>query len=147
LVNEHHSWPRLLAVAALTAAFAATARGGFTRSVQDSDIAAQCELHPPGEIATLERCLAMSPRDIELMLQLGTSYEVAGETGRAEAIYRRGLAVDPRDGDLHVRLGRLLLRRGDAAGAALEARTALELQPNSPRARDLLSHATHAGAR
>ena len=37
----------------------------------------------------------------------------AGQTDRAEAVYRQALSVDPKDGDVHVRLGRLLLERGD----------------------------------
>ena len=139
--------PRLLVVAALIAAFIVTARGGFSLSSQDSGIATPCELDPPQEIEALEHCLAINPRDVEVMLDLGSLYESAGRVDRAEDLYRLGLSVDAKDGDLHVRLGRLLLRSGQAPAAAVEARTALTLQPRSSRAVDLLEQAAQAGGR
>ena len=145
-MNERPRWGRLLAIAALLLALGISARG--LRPVRDADtFAAVCELNPPREAAGLERCLALQPRDIEIMLDLGALYEANAAFERAEALYRRALAVDTKDSDVHVRLGHLLLRRGDRAAAAEEARSALMYHPRSARASDLLSHAAHGAAR
>jgi tetratricopeptide (TPR) repeat protein len=145
MVNDRARWARLVAMAGLLLALGVSARGGL-RPARDTDtFATVCELNPLQEAAALERCLALQPRDIEIMLDLGSIYEAGGAFDRAEALYRRALAVDAKDGDVHVRLGRLLLRRGDRAGAADAARTALAYQPRSARAIELLSQSAHAG--
>ncbi len=138
-MKERASWIRLLAIAALLAAFAVSARGGLRSASGGDPLATLCEVNPPADAAALERCLALQPRDIELMLDLGSRYETSSKFDRAEALYRQALAVDPKDGDVHVRLGRLLLQRGDPAAAAAEAHTALGFQPRSRRALDLLT--------
>jgi len=142
LVTERPQWIRLLATAGLLAAIVVSGRGSVG-PVNDSDtLAAACEITPPQDAAGLERCLALNPRDIELMLDLGLIYERTAELDRAEVLYRRALSIDAKDGDVHVRLGRLLLHHhGDRSAAANEARTALWLQPRSQRAIDLLSRA------
>ena len=86
----------------------------------------------------------MQPDDIELMTELAASFEGAGEWEKAEAEYRRALAIDPEDGDVRVALGRVLLRRGDRAGARREAAGALKVQPGSPGAESLLHRADAA---
>jgi tetratricopeptide (TPR) repeat protein len=134
-------------MALLIAAFAATARGGFRWSPQDSGVAVECEVGPGREMATIERCLALNPRDIELMLDLGSLYEAAGRFDRAEELYRRGLSVDSRDGDLHIRLGEALFQRGDVSGANNEVGLALMLQPHSSRALALRRRLGEAGDR
>ena len=75
------------------------------------------------------------------MLDLGSLYEADRRPDRAEALYRLALTIDPKDADLHLRLGRLMLGRGDAAGAARAAHAALAMQPGSSRGRDLLARA------
>jgi len=132
-----------LAIAGLLLALGVSARGGFRPSRSSDTFATSCELNPPREAAALERCLALQPRDVELMLDLGAIYEADARIDRAEALYRQALTVDPKDGDVHVRLGRLLLQRGDRTAAALEARTALGFQSRSPRALDLLAASKH----
>jgi tetratricopeptide (TPR) repeat protein len=97
--------------------------------------------HAGPDVTLLERCLSAAPDDIELMLDLGESYETAGRTGDAEALYRRALRVDARDGDAHVRLGRVLLARGDRPGAWREGEAALVTQPGNPDARRLIEDA------
>jgi tetratricopeptide (TPR) repeat protein len=146
-VSDHSSVFRLLALATLLAAFAVSARGGVGGSGAGSQSAAACELDPPRDAAALERCVAISPRDIELMLDLGAIYEADGRGDRAEALYRLALSIDAKDADVHVRLGRLLLGRGDARASAHEAAKALELQPGSSRALKLLQHAERGGTR
>lgn len=144
---DRSPWFRVLAVGALLAAFVATARGGLRDGQSADAFAAACETDPPHDADGLERCLALHPRDIEVMLDLGSIYEDGGRTDHAEALYRRALSVDPKDGDVHVRLGRILLGRGDVQGAAREARTALGFQPGSSRALHLLERSDPRGDR
>jgi len=100
-----------------------------------------CEQANAADIAAMERCLTAHPDDIEMMLDLGESYETAGRREDAEALYRRALRVDARDGDVHLRLGRVLLARGDRSGAWREGEAALATQPGSPDARRLIEEA------
>jgi Flp pilus assembly protein TadD len=78
------------------------------------------------------------------MAELGGAYEQAGQSDRAEAMYRRALAVDPEDGDIRIRLGQLLLRRGDRSGAEREAMGALAVQPGRSAALDLIGRVNRA---
>jgi len=96
------------------------------------------------DVPAFERCLELRPNAIELMTDLGTAHEHAGQWDRAESVYRRALAIDAEDGDVRVRLGNVLLRRGDAAAARREAVAALALQPGRAPALDLLARADAA---
>src|SRR5204863_693773 len=99
LVTERGQWVRLLAAAGLLTAIIVSGRGGFGSTHDTDTFAAECELAPPHDADRLERCLALQPRDIELMLDLGTLYEHSARTDRAEALYRQALTIDPKDGD------------------------------------------------
>ena len=103
---------------------------------------ADCDPPARTERAVLERCFALLPGDVELMLDLGAAYESASRWSDAERVYRRALAVDARDGDVHLSLGRVLLAEGDAAAARREGETVLTLQPGSPGAAALVAQAT-----
>ena len=106
-------------------------------------VPAACEAETGARDTTLlERCLSLDPTDVGLMTDLGAAYESAGRVDRAEAIYRRALSVDAHDGDVHVRLGRILLARGDRAGARNEGDAALRWQPGAAAASDLVVRAT-----
>lgn len=85
-------------------------------------------------IASYLRCLELDPRDLVLMRDAGALYEESGDLARAEAIYRRALAIDPSFAELHTRLGWILVRRGDKAGALVEANRAATLTLNAPSA-------------
>lgn len=77
------------------------------RSQSGADASAEavrCELEPPHEIAGLESCLARSPRDVELVLELAAAYEAAGRTADALTQYARAVEIDPHDGDARKRL-------------------------------------------
>ena len=74
-------------------------------------------------------------------MERGRAHERAQEWDRAEAMYRRALDSDPDDGEGHLRLGGMLLRRGDAPGAAREATLAAKILPGNPAAQDLLRRA------
>ena len=104
---------------------------------------ASCEA-ASADVAVMERCLTAQPDDIEMMLDLGCAYELAGRNEDAEGLYRRALHVDARDGDVHLRLGRVLLARGDASGAWREGEAALGAQPGSPDAQRLVEDAGRA---
>jgi len=64
----------------------------------------RCDVDPPRDIGGLEACLARSPRDVELMLDLAAAYDAAGRRDDARAQYGRAIAIDPRDADLRRRL-------------------------------------------
>lgn len=104
-------------------------------------VALDCDHFTAGDTPALERCLELRPDDVEIMTDLGGAYEQAAQWDRAEAVYRRALAIDAEDGDVRVRLARVLLRRGDAAGARREAAAALAIQPGGAAALDLIRHA------
>lgn len=134
-------------MAVLLAAFVVTARGGLRGAGRSDASVSVCELTPPRDAPGLERCLALNPRDIELMLDLGSIYETQGLMDRAETLYRLALSIDPKDADVHVRLGLVLLHRGDRAQAVREGQLALMLQPRSSRALLLLDRAGSRGHR
>ena len=70
-----------------------------------------CERVRRSDAAGMERCLALRPDDVELMIDLADGYRQAGDRDRAEDLYRRALAVDPGDGELRRRLDALPPRR------------------------------------
>ena len=92
----------------------------------------------PDAISRLEQCTAISPRDVELLADLGAAYEAVHAPERAEMMYRRALTIDPDDADVRLRLARLALARGDGSEARREAEAALRVQPNRRALLDLL---------
>ena len=92
-------------------------------------------------IPAFERCSKLDPTDVETMADLGLLYESAGRRAEAEQVYRRALEADSGFADLRLRLGRLLVARGDRAGAREQARAALTVQPNRRALLDLLREA------
>jgi hypothetical protein len=64
----------------------------------------RCAIDPPRDIPGLEACLAWSPRDVELVLDLAAAYEAAGRPADARAQYARAAVIDPRDADARRRL-------------------------------------------
>ena len=128
-------WP-----VALLLVFFTTIRG-LSDQAAPAEAAIDCDRVAAGDVAALERCLALHPDDVEVMSDLGAVYETLDRWERAEAVYRRALTIDPQDGDVHVRLGVLLLRRADFEGAAREGHAALFLQPARPAAQNLIDRA------
>ena len=122
--------------------------GAFRRSAPDARMSgdgAPCD-RPVDHAAAatpgrLERCLESAPGDVETMIELAALVEESADAERAESLYRRALTVDPRDARIHVRLGRLLLARGDRAGAAREAGLALQAHPGNDAAIRLVEEA------
>ena len=60
---------------------------------------------------------------------------------RAEDLARRALAIDPRLPETHLAMGTVLMDKYDPAGAAVEFRTAIELNADNAHAWDLLAWA------
>lgn len=143
MVTGRERWLGVLRPLGLLVLFVAVIRG-LPQQTQPPAEGIDCESTAPSsdrQTATLERCIELHPDDVELMMDLGRTYEAAGQWDRAEALYRRALTVDPDDGDAHVRLGEMLLRRGDLAGAAREGAVALEIQPGGMAAQALVKRA------
>jgi Flp pilus assembly protein TadD len=136
-------WIRLLSPLALLALFALAGRGLPSRAKAPT-APIDCDRASRRDLPTLRKCVAMEPDDIELMTELAASFESAGEWDKAEAEYRHALAIDPEDGDVQIALGRVLLQRGDKAGARREAAGALKVQPGSRPAESLLRRADAA---
>jgi tetratricopeptide (TPR) repeat protein len=104
---------------------------------------ADCDRLTASDLAGMERCVALRADDVDLLIAFGRRLEEAGDSRRAEDVYRRALLADPRDGGVQLRLGTLLLARGDRSGARAAAAAALATQPRNPDALDL---ARRAGA-
>ena len=104
-----------------------------------SDDTVRCDLDPPRDPPGLEACVSRSPRDVELLLDLGTAYEAEGRFAEAQEVFRRAVAVDPADAGVHLRLGAALHRAGDLVGARQEGAAAARFRPHDPAARALAS--------
>ena len=77
----------------------------------------------------MERCSRLVAPDVQLMADLGATYEAEQAPAKAVTVYRRALTVDPGNAELRVRLARLALGRGDLNEARREAESALRLRP------------------
>jgi Flp pilus assembly protein TadD len=104
-----------------------------TPKPDDRSSVRRCELERSSDIRVLERCLALQPDNIEVMLDLGEAYQRGARLADSEAVYRRALAVDPRDAELHERLSGVLLVRGHRAAARRAAERAAEIRPGTPQ--------------
>jgi cytochrome c-type biogenesis protein CcmH/NrfG len=82
----------LAAVAFVVFATRAAAPGGDA-----SAESVRCELDPPHDASGLEACIARSPRDVELLLELGEAYQALGRADDARSAYRRAVDIDPHD--------------------------------------------------
>jgi tetratricopeptide (TPR) repeat protein len=117
---------------------AAGVMNGASPAVNGSHLdSVRCELGPPSEVRGLESCLARSPRDVELLLDLGAAYEAAGRSAEALAVLRRAVDADPHDAGARVRLGMVLRQEGDHEGARRAGAVAGALRPHDPVARKL----------
>jgi tetratricopeptide (TPR) repeat protein len=128
-------WPLALLVVFL---------GTFRTTGHDSgreQTAEECPGPRASDITTLEQCLEVDPRNVEIIAGIGDLYFSSGDTHRAEMMYLRALSIDPRDGDVHLRLGELLLMRGDAAAAQAQGEAALMSQPGNLEAERLIERA------
>jgi protein O-GlcNAc transferase len=99
-----------------------------------------------GALAAYERAIAIQPSPAHYF-NLGNLHREAGESERAIGRYREAIALAPNHAAAHHNLGRLLLERGDAAGAERTFRAALSALPAEPMLRAGLSSALLAQRR
>jgi tetratricopeptide (TPR) repeat protein len=130
-------WLRVIWPTVLLLVFATNLRGLSGRA-RPTDPSTDCDHLSPGDLAALERCVALRPSDVELLTDAGAAYEHAERWDRAEEAYRRAIAIDPQDGDVRVRLAEALLLRGDVEGARAQASAALAVQPGRAATLDLI---------
>jgi tetratricopeptide (TPR) repeat protein len=134
---EHRkgSRPSVLAPVAVLCLFAGTlptqiaGRSAGPSSEHCLMLADSVALMTPERQAQLEQCSALYPDDVELLAELGSSYESI-DREKAERTYQRVLQLDPDYADVRLRLGRLLLAGGSAGEALKQADAALRVQPN-----------------
>ena len=125
-------WPVVLLIA-----FGVAFRGSVRDAIVDrvfsapAEASLRCEAPPAGDVNVLEACVSLEPGALDLMLDLGTAYELAGRWADAERVYRQALDADARDGQIRLQLARVLLRRGDMAGAQREGQAALSVLPGN----------------
>jgi len=96
---------RLVATAALVGLVAVASRSPSGAAASAESV--RCELDPPRDVAGLEACVSRSPRDLELLVELGAAYEATGRPDDARSAYRRAIELDPRDADVQRRLSGL----------------------------------------
>jgi len=104
-----HPLFRLVATLAIVGVVAYVSRS----APSGADVSAEyvrCEIDPPSDIAALEACVGQSPRNLELLVELGDAYEATGRTEDARLTYRRAVEVDPRDAEAQRRLAGSLRR-------------------------------------
>src|ERR1051325_4581085 len=80
-------------------------------------------------IAEYERAVSLSPSDYRYWMSLGTAYEQAGETAKAEHALRRAVELAPAYAYPRWYLGNLLVRNGRYDDAFAELRLASKAEP------------------
>jgi TolB-like protein/Tfp pilus assembly protein PilF len=79
----------------------------------------------------LERALAASPNDVDLLAELVRLEAYAGSGREALTVVSRALTLDPGNASLHLTRGRVLLLEGDRDRAIESLRRAVSLRPAS----------------
>jgi DNA-binding winged helix-turn-helix (wHTH) protein/Flp pilus assembly protein TadD len=95
-------------------------------------------------VAELRQALALDPLSLAISTDLGATFYLARDGGRAEEELRGALEVDPAFVRAHLVLGAVLEQEGDYAGAVASLRKAAELSGGDPV---ILSSLAHACAR
>jgi tetratricopeptide (TPR) repeat protein len=83
-----------------------------------------------GAIEAYEKALALDPKCVAAMVNLGNIYFHAKDWKRAEACYRGALMIEPDYALGHFNLANLHDEKGDLAEAALHYNAALRIAPN-----------------
>ena len=94
-----------------------------------ADVASTASPAAADRLARLEQCTARHPEDVELLAELGVSYE-AVDRERAERVYAEVLSRDPDHADVRLRLAHIFFARGAFTEATRHAELALRIQPN-----------------
>lgn len=81
-------------------------------------------------IAGLEKMLAASPDNVQVLIQLGNDYSDAGNHAKAVETYQRVLQIDPRNADVLTDMGVSYRKLGKPEDAVASFQRALEIDPN-----------------
>jgi cytochrome c-type biogenesis protein CcmH len=108
------------------------------RKPQGTGLSASTLAKLKAAIATLEKRLEASPKDVKLLTTLGRGYFILGRHAAAAAVYRRALAVSPKSPLINASYGEAVVFANDRtvtpqALAAFER--ALAAAPTDPRSR------------
>jgi arylsulfatase A-like enzyme/tetratricopeptide (TPR) repeat protein len=93
---------------------------------------------PADAAATLERLLALDPRDTEVLLRLGQLALERDDLKRAQPLFERVLELDPAAEDAHYNLGSVFYRLGDLGRAEAEYRRETATHPRNVKAHHYL---------
>lgn len=81
-------------------------------------------------VAAFEQSLRLNPYDSDILLRLGSAYELADQPAPARHAYERALQLDPNNGFAYVRLGVFCDRHHEREAAIVAFTKALELVQN-----------------
>lgn len=86
-------------------------------------------------IVYLRKAIALYPRYLKAINDLGTQLLAVGNLDEAITEFRKAIAIDAKAFNPHLNLGIVLVQKHEFAEASDELRKAISLQPNSPAAR------------
>jgi TolB-like protein/Tfp pilus assembly protein PilF len=89
--------------------------------------------------ATLEKAVALDPRNAETLYQLADVTGCLGRLDEAIAMMRKVLTMEPLNASFHFYLGQFLLANGKPDAGAAEIRRAIALQPDAAASRAYLA--------
>ena len=99
-----------------------------------------------GAIADLEKARSLSPKDPQILFDLGLLYRRNGNAERAREMYRQGLVLQPDDAGANQNYALLLMEAGQCDRATVPLRKLRLLQPGSVSVRvSLIECAVKAG--
>jgi tetratricopeptide (TPR) repeat protein len=85
----------------------------------------------PGVVTEMRTIVELAPNDFSARLKLGKLLLLAGASNEALRLANAGIEVDNRNADVHALKAVISFKLDDRAGAAREAQTALDLDPNN----------------
>jgi tetratricopeptide (TPR) repeat protein len=115
----------------LTRAFQGYARTTSAISAQAASAGAAGDYASAAEL--LERLVARSPADVELLNNLGAALMETGRAERAQEVLQKALELDPRSFAAHLNLSELYLRQQRLGESLAEAARAVEIGGNVGR--------------
>ncbi|HLK17982.1 MAG TPA: tetratricopeptide repeat protein, partial [Bryobacteraceae bacterium] len=92
----------------------------------------QFNLEDPDPVAakeSLKKAVALNPLFTDAWLDLGTTYELEGDTANAKEAYQQAVKSYPGSAEVAWRYGNFLLRNGDLPGSFEQLHHAIEIDP------------------
>lgn len=87
-----------------------------------------------GAIKTIQKAIALAPKDWELFNSLGLAFKGMGKLSNAQAAYQQAISLNPQYPNVYVNLGALLRESGKLDQALKCYRKKLELTPDDEEA-------------